>query len=139
MNQVVPITQFAEPGGFNNLDLLEVGNSGLTTDEQQTHFAFWAATKSPLIISTDLTAASSTTLNILKIMRVVVVNDRDLLFEGYPVSLLGFKARKTNTVEILNPAAYAPDFWRMGIEVEPKQYSMRDVYSLSFLVCRFAR
>nr|GAT53645.1 predicted protein [Mycena chlorophos] len=67
MNQVVPITQFAEPGGFNDLDLLE-----------QTHFAFWAATKSPLIISTDLTAASSTTLNILKNTRVIAVNQDSL-------------------------------------------------------------
>jgi hypothetical protein len=27
------------------MDLLEVGNSGLTIAEQQTHFAFWAAAK----------------------------------------------------------------------------------------------
>jgi hypothetical protein len=26
-------------------DLLEVGNSGMTSDEQATHFAFWAAAK----------------------------------------------------------------------------------------------
>jgi alpha-galactosidase len=45
INQVVPITQFASPGAFNDLDLLEVGNSGLSTEEQETHFAFWAAAK----------------------------------------------------------------------------------------------
>lgn len=28
-----------------DLDLLEVGNAGLTAAEQQTHFAFWAAAK----------------------------------------------------------------------------------------------
>jgi alpha-galactosidase len=28
-----------------DLDMLEVGNPGLTVDEQQTHFAFWAAVK----------------------------------------------------------------------------------------------
>ncbi|KAJ6459770.1 glycoside hydrolase superfamily [Mycena vitilis] len=66
INQVVPITQFAGPGGWNDLDMLEVGNSGLSAAEQQTHFAFWAAVKSPLIISTDLTKASAQTLGILK-------------------------------------------------------------------------
>lgn len=45
INQVVPITHFASPGAFNDLDLLEVGNDGLTTAEQETHFAFWAAAK----------------------------------------------------------------------------------------------
>ena len=45
INQVVPITQFAKPGAFNDLDMLEVGNSGLTVAEQQSHFAFWAAAK----------------------------------------------------------------------------------------------
>jgi alpha-galactosidase len=44
-SQVLPITGFAGPGGWNDLDLLEVGNSGLTLAEQQTHFAFWAAAK----------------------------------------------------------------------------------------------
>lgn len=28
-----------------DLDMLEVGNTGLTAAEQQTHFAFWAAAK----------------------------------------------------------------------------------------------
>jgi hypothetical protein len=31
--------------GTTDLDILEVGNTGLTVDEQQTHFAFWAAAK----------------------------------------------------------------------------------------------
>jgi len=39
INQVVPITTFAGPGGWNDLDMLEVGNvgAGLTIPEQQTH------------------------------------------------------------------------------------------------------
>jgi hypothetical protein len=49
INEVVPITQFAAPGGWNDLDLLEVGNSGLTFAEQQTQFAFWAAAKCVLV------------------------------------------------------------------------------------------
>lgn len=74
LNQVVPITQFAGPGGWNDLDMLEVGNTGLTAAEQQTHFAFWAAIKSPLIISTDLTSPSTQTLTILKNSRIIALN-----------------------------------------------------------------
>lgn len=45
INQLVPITRFARPGAWNDLDLLEVGNAGLTAAEWRTHFAFWAAAK----------------------------------------------------------------------------------------------
>uniref|UniRef100_A0A8H8CHG9 Alpha-galactosidase n=1 Tax=Psilocybe cubensis TaxID=181762 RepID=A0A8H8CHG9_PSICU len=78
INQLVPISQFARPGAWNDLDMLEVGNSGLTAAEQQTHFAFWAAAKSPLIISTDLTNPSSQTLGILKNTRLIAVNQDPL-------------------------------------------------------------
>ncbi|KAK7048717.1 alpha-galactosidase [Favolaschia claudopus] len=94
MNQVVPITGFAAPGGFNDLDMLEVGNSGLTTAEQQTHFAFWAAAKSPLIISTDLTKASTQTLNILKNTRIIALNQDSL---GKSIA---FKRRYTNDHDV---------------------------------------
>jgi alpha-galactosidase len=45
INQVVPITGFAGPGHWNDMDLLEVGNAGMTAAEQQTHFSFWSAAK----------------------------------------------------------------------------------------------
>lgn len=34
--------------------MLEVGNDGITFEEARTHFAFWAAMKSPLIIGADV-------------------------------------------------------------------------------------
>jgi len=40
--------------GHNDPDMLEVGNGNLTLAESRTHFAFWAAMKSPLIIGTAL-------------------------------------------------------------------------------------
>ncbi|KAG6836079.1 hypothetical protein H0H93_011585 [Arthromyces matolae] len=80
--------------GVQDLDLLEVGNSGLTVDEQQTHFAFWAAAKSPLLISTDLTNPTSNTLNILKNTRIIAVNQDTL---GKSIS---FKRRYTNDHDV---------------------------------------
>ncbi|KAF8215018.1 glycoside hydrolase family 27 protein [Mycena galopus ATCC 62051] len=94
INQLVPITQFAGPGGFNDLDMLEVGNTGLTADEQQTHFAFWAAAKSPLIISTDLTVATAQTLGILTNTRIIALNQDAL---GKSIS---FKRRYTNDHDV---------------------------------------
>ncbi|KAG7445709.1 glycoside hydrolase family 27 protein [Guyanagaster necrorhizus] len=78
LNQVVPITQFAEPGGWNDLDLLYVGNDLLTVAEQQTHFAFWSAVKSPLMISTALTSISDDALGILLNERIIALNQDPL-------------------------------------------------------------
>ncbi|KAI0031218.1 glycoside hydrolase family 27 protein [Vararia minispora EC-137] len=94
INELVPITGFAGPGGFNDMDLLEVGNSGMTIDEQTSHFAFWAAAKSPLFISTDLSKISSSALSLLKNKGLIAVN-QDSLGKS-----IGFRRRYTNISDV---------------------------------------
>ncbi|KAF7422492.1 hypothetical protein PC9H_010648 [Pleurotus ostreatus] len=94
INQLVPITSFAGPGAWNDLDMLEVGNTGLTIAEQQTHFAFWAAAKSPLFISTDLTKVSQDALSILTNKRIISLNQ-----DGLGKSIT-FKRRYTNDHDV---------------------------------------
>lgn len=69
LNQAVPQTDFAGPGHWLDLDMLEVGNNVFTTPEEQTHFSLWAIVKSPLVISAALkdtfTSISETSLAIL--------------------------------------------------------------------------
>ena len=45
------------PGAWNDPDMLEIGNGGLTHEEEKTHFALWAMAKAPLIIGCDLSIA----------------------------------------------------------------------------------
>ncbi|MFF0162048.1 alpha-galactosidase [Streptomyces sp. NPDC005263] len=48
----------AGPGGWNDLDSLEIGNgdrAGLTADQRRSHFTLWAMAASPLLLGTDLT------------------------------------------------------------------------------------
>ncbi|MFC8673344.1 alpha-galactosidase [Streptomyces griseorubiginosus] len=48
----------AGPGGWNDLDSLEIGNGdqvGLTADQRRSHFTLWAMAASPLLLGTDLT------------------------------------------------------------------------------------
>jgi alpha-galactosidase len=40
--------------GHNDWDMLEIGNGNPTYEENRSHFAMWAALKSPLIIGTPL-------------------------------------------------------------------------------------
>jgi hypothetical protein len=46
--------RYAGPGGWNDPDMLEVGNGGCSFDEYKTHFSMWAMLKSPLIIGNDV-------------------------------------------------------------------------------------
>lgn len=49
-----PVMQKAGPGQWNDMDMLEVGNGGMTATEYMTHFAMWALLKGPLILGHDL-------------------------------------------------------------------------------------
>ena len=64
----------AAPGGWNDPDMLEVGNGGMTNTEYTTHFSLWAMVKAPLIIGCDLGSASQATLNILGNSDVIALN-----------------------------------------------------------------
>ncbi|KAF9235698.1 glycoside hydrolase family 27 protein [Melanogaster broomeanus] len=94
INQLVPVTQFAGPSTWNDLDLLEVGNGGLTKDEWSMQFAFWAAAKSPLLISTDLTTASTDVLDILGNKRIIAINQDSL------GASIAFKRRYTDNYDV---------------------------------------
>jgi hypothetical protein len=52
--------------GHNDADMLEVGNGALTAAETRTHFAFWAAMKSPLLIGTNVKLSSPYMQNIVQ-------------------------------------------------------------------------
>ncbi|KAJ3528219.1 hypothetical protein NM688_g8024 [Phlebia brevispora] len=60
-----PVGQKAGPGRWNDLDMLEVGNGGMTFDEYVTHFTMWSILKSPLILGNDITNMSNDTLTII--------------------------------------------------------------------------
>jgi hypothetical protein len=59
---------YAAPGGWNDLDSLEVGNGdgdGLTPDERQTAMTLWAVERAPLLLGTDLTKLDPGDLKLL--------------------------------------------------------------------------
>jgi len=53
------------PGGWNDPDMLEVGNGVLSYDENKMHFSMWAIMKAPLIIGADLRSIDKKSLSIL--------------------------------------------------------------------------
>jgi alpha-galactosidase len=77
INGLPQFAQYAGPGHWNDLDSLMIGNGsfdGITTDERQTMFSFWAIGTSPLIIGSDITKLDAGDLAILTNSEVIAVN-----------------------------------------------------------------
>ena len=66
------------PNRWNDPDMLEVGNGGMTATEYESHFSLWAMLAAPLIAGNDLSAMSAGTLRILSNRDVIAV-DQDTL------------------------------------------------------------
>ena len=72
----------AGPGGWNDPDLLEVGNKGMTTAEYRSQFSLWALMKAPLLISTSLANMTAETLAILSAKEIIAINQDSLGVAG---------------------------------------------------------
>ena len=77
--------QYAGPGGWNDPDMLEVGNGGMTYTEYRTHFGLWALVKSPLLIGCDITNMSEETKEILTNPEVIAINQDPLGEQGHKI------------------------------------------------------
>ena len=94
--------------GHSDADMLEVGNGNLTADETKSHFALWAAMKSPLLIGTDLEALSDDNVAILKNKYLLAFNQDDMY--GKPATPYKWG---TNADWTFN-ATYPAEFWAGG-------------------------
>jgi alpha-galactosidase len=76
----------AGPGGWNDPDMLEVGNGGMSTTEDQSHFSLWAISAAPLIMGNDMTNMSTNAKMILTNSEVIAVDQDALGVQGTKVA-----------------------------------------------------
>jgi alpha-galactosidase len=70
--------RYAGPNQWNDPDMLEVGNGGMTTTEYESHFSLWAMLAAPLIAGNDLSKMDADTRRILTNADVIAI-DQDPL------------------------------------------------------------
>jgi alpha-galactosidase len=58
--------------------MLEVGNGGLTNEEERSHFALWSFAKAPLILGCDLNTIKPESLAIITNQHLIKVNQDPL-------------------------------------------------------------
>ena len=68
------LAPYAAPGHWNDPDMLEIGNGGMTDTEYQTHMSLWAMLAAPLLAGNDLRSMSPAILAILTNRDVIAVD-----------------------------------------------------------------
>lgn len=76
---------YAGPGHWNDPDMLEVGNGGLTVQQERSHFTLWAIMKSPLLLGNDIANMTKTTIDILSNKKIIAINQDPLGAQAYSV------------------------------------------------------
>jgi alpha-galactosidase len=79
------IYSYAGPGHWNDPDMLEIGNGGMTTTEYRSHFSLWALLAAPLIAGNDLRDMGPEIRDILTNKEVIAVNQDPLGRQGHRV------------------------------------------------------
>ncbi|MEV6829835.1 NPCBM/NEW2 domain-containing protein [Amycolatopsis sp. NPDC051102] len=69
-----PLAPYAGPGHWNDPDMLEVGNGGMTTAEYRSHFSLWAMMAAPLLIGADLRKVSPANFDVLRNAEVIALD-----------------------------------------------------------------
>jgi len=93
LDRQVGLESYAGPGGWNDPDMLEVGNGGMTGDEYRAHFSMWAILAAPLMAGNDIRTMPIEIRDILTNAEVVAV-DQD------PLGRQGRKVRDDGDVEV---------------------------------------
>jgi alpha-galactosidase len=88
-----PIYSYAGPGHWNDADMLEVGNGGMTTAEYRVHFSMWALFAAPLIAGNDMAHMTPEISEIL-LNKDVIAIDQD------PMGIQGHRVHKDGDLEV---------------------------------------
>ncbi|KAH9795225.1 alpha-galactosidase 1 [Citrus sinensis] len=87
MNEVY--ADHAKPGGWNDPDMLEVGNGGMKYNEYVVHFSIWAISKAPLLLGCDVGNLTAETMPIIGNEEVIAVNQDPLGVQAKKVRMQG--------------------------------------------------
>jgi alpha-galactosidase len=84
---------YSGPGHWNDPDMLEVGNGGMSKEEYRAHFSMWAMWSAPLLAGNDISNMTADTKEIL-LNKDVIAIDQDALGQQ------GRRVKKTDDLEV---------------------------------------
>jgi alpha-galactosidase len=87
------LESYAGPGHWNDPDMLEVGNGGMTVTEYRSHFSLWCILAAPLMAGNDIRTMTPEIAEILTNKEVIAV-DQD------PQGLQGRRVKREGDLEV---------------------------------------
>jgi alpha-galactosidase len=134
------LAEFAAPGHWNDPDMLEIGNGGMSETEYRTHMSLWSMLAAPLIAGNDVRDVPAPILEILTNREVIAIDQDKAGKQGMRVSKSGDQeiwmrklANGDHAVAIFNLAVDSAKIstrWKdLGIAKPPK--SARDLWAHS--------
>jgi len=81
--------KYAGPGHWNDPDMLEVGNGGMTDTEYQTHMSLWCLLSAPLLAGNDIRDMKPSIAEILMNKEVIAIDQDKLGKQGARVGQEG--------------------------------------------------
>jgi alpha-galactosidase len=105
------IASYIQPGHWNDPDMLEIGNGGMTADEYRTHMSLWSLLAAPLLAGNDLRTMSDETKSILMNKEVIAI-DQDP--EAHPVKKVSEQNALVVAVRRLKDKTWAVGLFNRG-------------------------
>jgi alpha-galactosidase len=87
------LAPWAGPGHWNDPDMMEIGNQGLTPTECRSHFAMWCMLAAPLIAGNNISTMNDTIRTILTAPEIIAI-DQD------PLGIQGTRIRNENGLQV---------------------------------------
>ena len=79
------LESYAGPDHWNDPDMLEIGNGGLTLAEERSHMSLWCMLAAPLMAGNDLRSMKKETIEILTNPEIIAIDQDPLGKQGYKI------------------------------------------------------
>jgi alpha-galactosidase len=139
LDQQIPLAEFAGPGHWNDPDMLEVGNKGMTFAEWRSHFSLWCVLAAPLIAGNDVRNMTKETHDIITNSEAIALDQDTLGKEGTRFSAdanseVWFKQLSNGDwgVCLLNPTKTTAQLklsWKDLTFLNGDKYQVRDIWN----------
>ena len=116
----IKLASYVKPGHWNDPDMLEIGNGGMTADEYRTHMSLWSLLAAPLIAGNDLRTMTDETKSILMNTDVIAI-DQDPQFQ--PVTEVSSDAGIEVLMRPLHDGSVAVGIFNRGEDAATGKFS----------------
>lgn len=135
----VKLADYSGVGGWNDPDMLEVGNGNLTVEENKAHFTLWCMLSAPLILGNDIREFIDVDGNVDYNNKILqIVTNRELIAVDQDKKGIQCRRMKTNAitdilVKPLDKGEVAICFFNKSNSEKDMRVSLKEVANLSYV------